>query len=93
MRNEFARLESGSKEEGLSMKRYELPMPLASRTNDYNAWKECLDNSYAQLEHQAIRIENLELMNVYGSEAWKVHNKFLSKNHFRRVQIIMEKFN
>jgi len=29
----------------------------------------------AQLEHQAVRIENLELMSQHGCNAWKVYNE------------------
>lgn len=35
--------------------RYELPQPSAGRMNDVAAWQECVDNSNAQLEHQALR--------------------------------------
>ena len=31
----------------------------------------------AQLEHQAVRIENLELMSQHGCNAWKVYNENL----------------
>jgi len=33
----------------------------------------------AQLEHQAIRISNLELMNRYGAEGWKTYNTVLNQ--------------
>lgn len=32
----------------------------------------------AQLEHQAVRIENLELMSKYGTNAWKVYNEYVT---------------
>ena len=35
--------------------RYELPLPPAAQKNDLNAWQESVDNSMAQLEHQATR--------------------------------------
>lgn len=79
MKNEFERIKNGQPMEMLSMKRYELPSPSAGKLNDVWAWNESYENSCAQLEHQAIRISNLELMNCYGAEAWKVHNAFLSK--------------
>lgn len=38
----------------------------------------------AQLEHQAVRIENLELMAQYGTNAWKVYNEYVFlKNLFK----------
>ena len=37
------------------------------------SWSESVDNSMAQLEHQAVRAINLELMLEYGIEAWKAY--------------------
>ncbi|MGH0190667.1 UNVERIFIED_CONTAM: hypothetical protein FKN15_049053 [Acipenser sinensis] len=57
--------------------RYELPAPSSGQKNDITAWQECVNNSMAQLEHQAVRIENLELMSQYGSNSWKLYNENL----------------
>ncbi|XP_072336669.1 pre-mRNA-splicing factor SPF27 isoform X2 [Scyliorhinus torazame] len=75
MRNEFERLAARQPMELLSMKRYELPAPSSGQKNDITAWQESVNNSMAQLEHQAVRIENLELMSQHGSNAWKVYNE------------------
>ena len=61
------------------MKRYELPPPSAGKMTDVQAWNEAVDNSWAQLEHQYIRICNLDLMKKYGSECWKSYNNVLSQ--------------
>ncbi|KAB0342548.1 hypothetical protein FD754_019474 [Muntiacus muntjak] len=45
--------------------------------NDITAWQECVNNSMVQLEHQAVRIENLELMAQHGCNAWKVYDENL----------------
>ena len=37
-----------------------------------------VENSIAQLEHQASRISNLELLSEFGAAAWKAHNETLS---------------
>ena len=60
---------------------------------DVAAWNECVDNSLAQLEHQRTRIVNLELMQDYGSDAWKVYNETLQKltNHLQVNKIFFEK--
>jgi pre-mRNA-splicing factor SPF27 len=42
--------------EGISMKRYELPPPPPGKQTDAAAWLESVENSYAQLEHQAARL-------------------------------------
>lgn len=55
MKAEFERLSQKKPMDVLSMKRYELPPPSTGRMNDLQAWAECVDNSMAQLEHQATR--------------------------------------
>lgn len=44
-----------------------------------------MNNSMAQLEHQAVRIENLELMSQYGTNAWKVFNEYVSDTFLHSV--------
>ncbi|KAJ8929912.1 hypothetical protein NQ314_017357 [Rhamnusium bicolor] len=41
------------------------------KLNEVGAWTECVDNSQAQLEHQAVRILNLQLMLEYCCPAWQ----------------------
>lgn len=79
IRTEFERLQARLPMEVLSMKRYELPQPVAGKMTDLAAWTECVENSMAQLEHQATRICNLELMNIYGCEMWKSCNSVLTQ--------------
>ncbi|XP_011499926.1 PREDICTED: pre-mRNA-splicing factor SPF27 [Ceratosolen solmsi marchali] len=79
LKHEFERLQSRHPMEVLSMKRYELPPPPPGKMNDLAAWSESVENSFAQLEHQATRICNLELMMIYGCEIWKVYLKVLVK--------------
>ncbi|XP_052866957.1 pre-mRNA-splicing factor SPF27 [Anopheles cruzii] len=71
MAAEFERIQNRLPMEPLSMKRYELPPPPAGKMNEVSAWTESVDNSMAQLEHQAVRAMNLELMSEYGCEMWK----------------------
>uniref|UniRef100_A0AAY4DNK8 Pre-mRNA-splicing factor SPF27 n=1 Tax=Denticeps clupeoides TaxID=299321 RepID=A0AAY4DNK8_9TELE len=78
MRNEFERLGARQPMELLSMKRYELPAPSSGQKNDITAWQECVNNSMAQLEHQAVRIDNLDLMAQHGTNGWKVYNDNLA---------------
>lgn len=65
MRTEFDRLQQRLPMETMSMKRYELPPPPAGKLTDMSAWNECLENSMAQLEHQATRYYNLILLLLY----------------------------
>jgi len=77
MKNEFERLAARQPMELLSMRRYELPTPPSGQRNDVTAWEECVKNSQAQLQHQEIRIENLELMLEHGCNAWRMYNDYL----------------
>jgi len=77
IKTEFERLQARQPMDVLSMKRYELPQPPGGKMTDLAAWTECVDNSMAQLEHQATRICNLELMGIYGCETWKSCNAVL----------------
>ncbi|CAG9835293.1 unnamed protein product [Diabrotica balteata] len=78
MHNEFERLQNRLPMETLSMKRYELPPPPSGKLNEVGAWNECVDNSQAQLEHQAVRILNLQLMLDYCCPAWQRYLQTLS---------------
>jgi len=76
---EYERLQQRLPMEVLSMKRYELPPPPSGKLTDVSAWSECVDNSYAQLEHQFTRICNLELQLEYGCESWKTYLEVLTR--------------
>lgn len=55
MKQEFERMHNRLPMEVLSMKRYELPPPPPGKMNDLAAWQQSVENSYAQLDHQATR--------------------------------------
>ena len=57
--------------------RYELDPPPLNKRNDENAWEVAVKNARAQLEHQALRIQNLELAAKFGTNAWRAHNASL----------------
>ncbi|KAF5281298.1 hypothetical protein FQA39_LY05184 [Lamprigera yunnana] len=78
MHAEFERLQNRLPMETMSMKRYELPPPPSGKLNELNAWAECVDNSQAQLEHQAVRILNLQLMLQYCCPAWQRYLQVLN---------------
>ena len=46
-------------------RRYELPQPGAAQKNDVAAWQESVDNSMAQLEHQAGRLDVHTCVYIY----------------------------
>lgn len=57
------------------MSRYRLEAPPAEA--DAEVWQAALDNARAQLEHQTLRIQNLELLAKHGANSWLAHNRGL----------------
>ena len=77
LKSEYARLDRKENLNALDMDRYVLPAPSAGHQHDVSAWEQCIENSAAQLEHQAIRMENLSLLENYGCAAYRVNNDYL----------------
>lgn len=55
--------------------RYRLEPPAAGA--GVEAWQAAVDNATAQLGHQGLRIQNLELLGRYGPAAWQAHVRSL----------------
>jgi pre-mRNA-splicing factor SPF27 len=53
--------------------RYRLEPPAGAAAGDAAAWAAAVDNAKAQLEHQALRVQNLELLLRYGANTWAAH--------------------
>lgn len=70
---EMARVEANKPLPPVDQSRFRLEPPPLNRRNDVNAWKTALANARAQLEHQGLRMTNLELLFRYGANAWKAH--------------------
>lgn len=86
LRSELERVSSGAKPApgtGLDVQRYSLPAPPSNAPLE--SWKKALDNAGSQLEHQQLRLSNLELMQKYGSNAWRVAN-FLVEKEIERLE-------
>ncbi|CAG0915813.1 unnamed protein product [Notodromas monacha] len=77
MKAEFERIANRLPFEKLSMKRYDLPPPPAGKLSDVQAWAECVDNSSAQLEHQFVRLANIEVLLERGPQSWQLYNETL----------------
>lgn len=78
MHNELERLQNHQPMEPLPMKRYDVPPPASGKLNEVSAWTECVENSHAQLENQAVRILNLQLMLQYSCPTWQRYLKTLT---------------
>eukprot|EP01087_Luapelamoeba_hula_P006016 TRINITY_DN1616_c0_g1_i4.p1 TRINITY_DN1616_c0_g1~~TRINITY_DN1616_c0_g1_i4.p1 ORF type:complete len:151 (-),score=22.06 TRINITY_DN1616_c0_g1_i4:169-570(-) len=63
-------------------KRYHV-LPPDSRQDDPHSWRIAVHNAAAQLEHQALRMANLSLVNEYGTNAWLLHNRSLEASQAR----------
>ena len=79
LKAEITRVKDKKPMEQLSTERYNLPAPTPGLRHDPDAWVQAVMNSKAQLQHQLVRIENLKLMEDYGSEAWLKFNDTLNK--------------
>ena len=71
---ELGRASKGQAMAPLDMARYELRAPEEARQSDPAAWAKSVENAQAQLQHQAARLVNLELLQKHGANAWLVHN-------------------
>ena len=72
---DLARLAAGTPFPKPDTSRYRLEPPGEGAAPE--AWQAALDNARAQLEHQSLRIQNLELLGKYGANSWLAHNRSL----------------
>jgi len=78
LQSEYERVVAGKTlQSGLDITRYELQEPPLNKKNDVSAWKSVVINAKTQLQHQYLRLENLELLNNYGANTYIQHNKNL----------------
>ncbi|ORX65605.1 breast carcinoma amplified sequence 2 [Linderina pennispora] len=72
LRKEYERVRAGKPLPEFDIERYKLEAPEDS--DNVGIWRSAADNAAAQLEHQNIRLVNLELLQQFGANAWKLSN-------------------
>ncbi|KAJ2773339.1 hypothetical protein IWQ56_001036 [Coemansia nantahalensis] len=74
LRKEYERVRAGQAPPPFDAERYKLEAPSGAAAASVDAWKQAADNAASQLEHQGMRLENLELLQNFGANAWKLSN-------------------
>ena len=67
---DWMRVCDGAPMSKIDTSRYQLEPPPSSAQNDAEAWQRAVDNAKAQLENQATRLVNLELLQQHGAQVW-----------------------
>ena len=68
--------------DGIQLSKYNVVLPTTQSEED---WQAALDTASATLEHQYLRANNVELLNKFGSNSWRISNFLLEKNVDRLV--------
>lgn len=74
---EYERVKAGRPPARLDAARHHLDPPPPGLRSDVSAWRQALANARTQLQHQSLKLANLDLMLKYGANAWRVHNQHL----------------
>ncbi len=94
LKKEFKRIESNLPFEPLNFSNLNLKDPEEVDSEKVEVWKSALDNSITQLENQNLRRDNLELMELFGANKWKIWNYYFENEVLvgvrERVNLVRE---
>lgn len=75
LRAELERVAAGQpSQHTLDTHRYTLPAPSSGEAASLEEWQAAVDSAHAQLGHMDVRLKNVELLKMYGSNAWRLSN-------------------
>ncbi|KAI9321745.1 Pre-mRNA-splicing factor SPF27 [Dichotomocladium elegans] len=89
LKEEWERIKRKETLNVLDTERYELKGP--ADEDDVAGWQAAVDNTKAQLESQSGSMFNLELLQKYGANAWRVHNYQL-ESYLKNIQRETEEY-
>ncbi|CAN1180329.1 Pre-mRNA-splicing factor SPF27 homolog [Linum perenne] len=88
---EYERVRAGKPPVAIDFSRYaHLDQPSANKVNEEAAWKQSLQRAQRLLQHQVLRMENLDLMSKYGPDVWKQNNRQLEAMLSRLQKLAQE---
>lgn len=72
LQTEFKRVAANVPLNAIDMNRYQVKEPSGKQSKELQAWEHAVERLQVSLEHQSNRVENLELLQTYGTKRAKV---------------------